>query len=589
MKNSFLLYLFISVLFYSSCQESTSDPVVIDYQQKLQDVFDEEWTFREAQNDPTLLPEVSVEKQQERAAFWKNTLVKLSEIDRTQLTKANRINYDIFKYQLEDKIARIEFEDYLMPLNAEGGFYTNLSYMVRGLPFENTEDYEKYLKKLAAVPEYFRDNMELMRTGIRKGITQPKVIVKNYSALLKSYLVKSPEASSFYEPFLKMNDKVSAEAQDRLRQKAQGIIAANVLPSYQNFDEFMSKEYLPAARNSLGASDLPNGKAYYEQRVQFFTTLPQTSDEIFELGKTEVARIRADMENIIKDLKFRGSFASFLNFLRTSPQFYARTPKDLLKEASYLAKKMDGKLPQFFNTLPRNSYGVQPVPAAIAPNYTGGRYSGGSLEKHQAGNYWVNTYKLESRPLYVLPALTLHEAVPGHHLQISLAQELEGFPEFRKNTYLSCYGEGWGLYSEYLGIEAGMYETPYENFGRMTYEMWRACRLVVDVGLHAKGWTRQEAVDFLASNTALSLHEVNTEIDRYIGWPAQALSYKMGELKIRGLRKKAETELGNKFDLRDFHDVILLNGAVPLFVLEELVEDWILKVKKQDATDSSKG
>ena len=404
-----------------------------------------------------------------------------------------------------------------MPLNAEGGIYTNLSYMVRGMPFETIQNYEDYLKKLEAVPQFFEDNINLMRLGIEKGITQPKVIVKNYKALMKSYLVDQPTESGFYQPLKKINNNVPTELQTDIQKRGQQVISEIVIPTYHQFDEFMEKEYLPNTRNTLGASELPNGKAYYEQRVQYFTTLPLTSDEIFEKGRTEVARIRADMEQIIKDVNFNGSFADFLKFLRTDPQFYAKTPKDLLKEASYLSKKMDGKLPQFFNSLPRNSYGVQPVPAAIAPNYTGGRYSGGSLENHQAGNYWVNTYKLESRPLYVLPALTLHEAVPGHHLQISLAQELEGFPEFRKNTYLSCYGEGWGLYSEYLGIEAGMYETPYENFGRMTYEMWRACRLVVDVGLHAKGWTRDQAVEFLASNTALSLHEVNTEIDRYIG------------------------------------------------------------------------
>ena len=579
MKNLIFFFFIGTLVFLTSCQQYISKNKNDDLSKKLHAIFDEEWKFRSKDNDAELLPDVTAEREKKDAEFWKGILEKLANIDRTKLTKEDRINYDIFKYQLEDKVARIGFEDYLMPLNAEGGFYTNLSYMVRGMSFENADDYEKYLKKLKAIPQFFDDNIGLMRLGMKKGITQPKVIVKNYKALIKSYLVDTPSKSSFYSPFNKMNSSVPEELQTDLQDRAKEIIITHILPAYQKFDKFMADEYLPQSRNSLIASDLPKGKEYYEQRVQFFTTLPMTSDEIFELGEKEVARIRTDMEQIIRDVKFEGSFADFLAFLRTDSQFYAKTPKDLLKEASYLAKKMDGKLPQFFNTLPRNSYGVEPVPAAIAPNYTSGRYSGGSLKNHKAGNYWVNTYKLESRPLYVLPALTLHEAVPGHHLQISLAQELEGFPEFRKNTYLSCYGEGWGLYSEYLGIEAGMYETPYENFGRMTYEMWRACRLVVDVGIHAKGWTRDQAVEFLGSNTALSLHEVNTEIDRYIGWPGQALSYKMGELKIRELRKKAETELGNKFNLRDFHDVVLLNGAVPLFVLEELVNDWIVSVK----------
>ncbi len=581
MKNLLFLISVATLVYLTSCQQDIPENKNDDLSKELHAIFDEEWKFRSKDDDAELLPDVTSEREQKDAEFWKGILEKLAKIDRTKLTKEDRINYDIFKYQLEDKVARIGFEDYLMPLNAEGGFYTNLSYMVRGMSFETADDYEKYLKKLKAVPQFFDDNIALMRLGIEKGITQPKVIVKNYKALIKSYLVDTPSESSFYAPFSKMNSSVPEELQTDLQNRAKEIILTHVLPAYQKFDKFMEEEYVPKSRNSLIASDLPKGKEYYEQRVQFFTTLPMTSDEIFELGEKEVARIRADMEQVIQAVKFEGSFADFLAFLRTDPQFYAKTPKDLLKEASYLAKKMDGKLPQFFNTLPRNSYGVEPVPAAIAPNYTGGRYSGGSLKNHKAGNYWVNTYKLESRPLYVLPALTLHEAVPGHHLQISLAQELEGFPEFRKNTYLSCYGEGWGLYSEYLGIEAGMYETPYENFGRMTYEMWRACRLVVDVGIHAKGWTRDQAVEFLGSNTALSLHEVNTEIDRYIGWPGQALSYKMGELKIRELRKKAEADLGDKFNLRDFHDVVLLNGAVPLFVLEELVNDWIGSVKSE--------
>lgn len=446
MKNLIFFFLGATLFYLTSCQQLTSENKTDVLHEQLHAIFDEEWKYRTQHDDlPDRLPDISPEIEKKDAEFWKGILEKLAKIDRTQLTKEDRINYDIFKYQLEDKIARIGFEDYLMPLNAEGGFYTNLSYMVRGLSFENADDYENYLKKLAAIPQYFRDNMDLMRLGVKKEITQPKVIVKNYKALIKSYLVESPTESSFYQPFSKINNNVPADLQADLQKQAEQIIAANVLPSYQRFDEFMEKEYLPNIRNSLGASELPNGKAYYEQRVQFFTTLPMTSDEIFELGKKEVARIRADMEKIIEEVKFEGSFADFLAFLRTDEQFYSKTPKDLLKEASYLAKKMDGKLPQFFNTLPRNSYGVQPVPAAIAPNYTGGRYSGGALKKHQAGNYWVNTYKLESRPLYVLPALTLHEAVPGHHLQISLAQELEGFPEFRKNTYLSCYGEGWGV------------------------------------------------------------------------------------------------------------------------------------------------
>ncbi len=579
MKISILLpCLLMASVSYTQDQKTSAE--------QLHELFEEEWDFRSnsstswgAKMDVDKTPDVSPEAKKEQEKYWSEVLERLAKIDYEGLDKKNKINYRIFKFQLEDKVARIGFEDYLMPLNAEGGFYTAFNYAVGGAYFEEQEDYELYIKNLKKVPQYIDDHIALMRLGMKKGMVRPQVILKNYKALMKALLAEKAEENLFYKPFKAMSSEVEGRAQKQLQAEAKQLIRTKILAAAKRFDTFMETEYVPNATKTLGARDLPNGKDYYEQRVQFFTTLPMSSDDIYKLGEQEVARIRADMEQVITDLKFEGSFADFLAFLRTDPQFYAKTPREILMHASYLAKKMDGKLPTYFNTLPSLPYGVQPVPAAIAPNYTSGRYSGGSWKNHKAGNYWVNTYKLESRPLYGLPALTLHEAVPGHHLQISLAQELEDLPDFRRYTYLSCYGEGWGLYSEYLGIEAGMYETPYDNFGRMTYEMWRACRLVVDVGLHAKGWTRQEAIDFMASNTALSIHEVTTEIDRYIGWPAQALSYKIGELKIRELRKRAEQALGDDFDIRAFHDVILKDGAVPLFILEELVDDYILEAK----------
>ncbi len=314
--------------------------------------------------------------------------------------------------------------------------------------------------------------------------------------------------------------------------------------------------------------------------MKYYTTLDISIDEIYQVGLDEVARIRKGMEEIIAEVGFEGTFSEFIHFLRTDPQFYCDTPKCLLKEASYIAKRIDGRLPQVFGKLPSLPYGVEAVPDEIAPRYTTGRYVPGSYANHRSGTYWVNTYDLKNRPLYNLPALTLHEAVPGHHLQIALAEELKDLPDFRQHTYLSSYGEGWALYSEWLGQELGIYQTPYEEFGRMTYEMWRACRLVIDVGLHAKDWTREQAVDYLASNTALALHNVNTEIDRYIGWPGQALSYKAGELKIRELRYKAENELGDAFDVREFHYMILKNGSIPLFTLEHIMNQWIENNKK---------
>jgi len=327
---------------------------------------------------------------------------------------------------------------------------------------------------------------------------------------------------------------------------------------------------------------LPNGHAFYEQRVQYYTTLNLSVEEIHQTGLEEVARIRKEMDEIIKSLGFKGDFQAFLRFLRTDPRFYPKSAEALLKEAAYLAKRMDAKLPALFKTLPRLPYGVEPVPEHLAPKYTTGRYVGPALGSTEPGYYWVNTYALEQRPLYVLAALTFHEAVPGHHLQISLARELENVPDFRRFSYISAFGEGWGLYSEWLGLEAGFYTDPYSNFGRLTYEMWRACRLVVDTGLHAMGWSRQQALNYLAANTALSIHEVTTETDRYISWPGQALSYKLGELKIKELRRKAEAELGDKFDVREYHDAVLRNGAVTLPILAEEIQAYI---KRKSNTD----
>ncbi|HEX9493004.1 MAG TPA: DUF885 domain-containing protein, partial [Thermoanaerobaculia bacterium] len=350
---------------------------------------------------------------------------------------------------------------------------------------------------------------------------------------------------------------------------------------YREFLDFFRNEYLPGTRTTLGASELPNGRAYYQHKIREFTTLNLTPEEIHKIGLAEVDRISGEMDAVMKQVGFQGDRAAFLEFLRTDPRFYAKTPDELLARAAWIAKRMDGKLPSLFKTLPRLPYTVEPVPADIAPKYTSGRYVGAPQGSTRPGIYWVNTYKLESRPLYNLEALTLHESVPGHHLQIALSRELANLPNFRRYSYISSFGEGWGLYCEWLGLEAGFYTDPYSNFGRLTYEMWRACRLVVDTGIHSMGWTRQQAIDYMATRTALPLHEVETEVDRYISWPGQAVSYKLGELKIKDLRKRAEQALGTRFDIREFHDVVLGNGAVPLSVLEMNVDQWIAKQKKK--------
>jgi uncharacterized protein (DUF885 family) len=351
-----------------------------------------------------------------------------------------------------------------------------------------------------------------------------------------------------------------------------------VIPAYAEFKAFFEGEYRPAARRTIGASALPDGEAYYADLVRYFTTLPQaTPRQVHDTGLAEVKRIRGEMEAIVAEVGFKGSFGDFLVFLRTDPQFYAKTPEQLLWHAAWITREIDGRMPDFFGRIPRAPYTVKPVPAALAPNYTGGRYNPGPLGA--AGEYWVNTYALQNRPLYVLPALTLHEAAPGHHTQGSLSRELEDVPAFRRNFYPHAFGEGWGLYSEFLGVEMGVYHTPYERFGRLTYEMWRACRLVVDTGMHAFGWTRQQALDFMKSNTALSEHEIRTEIDRYIAWPGQALAYKTGELEIKALRRRAESELGRKFDVRAFHDAVLGQGGVTLPVLGRQVDAYIARAR----------
>jgi uncharacterized protein (DUF885 family) len=425
------------------------------------------------------------------------------------------------------------------------------------------------------LPIIMDEYIGLMREGLRIGFTQPRVILDGREVPIRKQLVENPERSSFYQPFMNFHKNVSDEAKEELLKEARLVVMESVVPAYQRLLDFFVDEYFPAARTTLGASSLPGGERFYKEQIYRYATVDMSADEIHQLGLSEVTRIRAEMEVIIKEVEFEGDLAAFIQFLRTDEQFYAKTPHELLAEASYIAKKADGRLPMMFGKLPRQPYGIAPVPENIAAFYTAGRYSGSPLSALRGGYYWVNTYALESRPLYTLTALTLHEAAPGHHLQNALAMELGDQPDFRRNDYISAYGEGWALYAEKLGVEMDMYETPYENFGRLTYEMWRACRLVIDTGVHTKGWTREQAQDYLASNTALSLHEITTEIDRYISWPAQALSYKLGEYTIWQLRHEAEERLATDFDLRDFHDFILALGSVPLDILKDEVGRWI--------------
>lgn len=506
---------------------------------------------------------------------------RLNEIPEQNLSAQELISKKLMIYSLQNTLAQVDFKMFLIPLNAEGGFYEKISSTLSKLPFRSIQDYHNYLSWLPDYVGWIEKHIALMKDGIRVGIVAPKTVIQNNIALLKPWLSDSFNQSVFYKPIASMPEDIDPKEAENIRKKAKMIISDKIIPAYKNLDAFLQTTYLEASPEMPGVMYLPGGKAYYENRVKFYTTLDITPDSVHEVGLQEVARIKVLMVDIIKELDYEGSFAEFYEFLRTDEQFYAKSPQELLNRAAWLSKKAEAQLPVLFRKQYTLPFTVSPVPEAIAPTYTAGRYSGGSWSELRAGAYWVNTYKLESRTLYTLPALTLHEAVPGHHLQISLAQEITGIPSFRNNFYTSAFGEGWGLYSEYLGEEMGMYETPYERFGRYTYEMWRACRLVVDTGIHFKGWTRDQALEYMKTNTALSIHEVTTEIDRYIGWPGQAVSYKIGELKIKELRNYAEEQLGKKFDIREFHYHLLKNGAVTLPILQQEIENYIAAEQKQ--------
>lgn len=572
---SFILFLLLS----SAC--APNDPG-----EPLHSLFEREWSLR-LQENPLLatsvgvhryndrLPSMDLSDLQRRAESAQNFLEELERIDPKLLNPRDRVSYAMFREQLKSRIRSFEFREFQLPINADSGFHSHIARLPNEVPLRDLQDYQNYLERLREVPRYFEEFTSLMRQGMQEGRTLPAVVTEGIEATISSHVTDNPQESVFFAPFENFPAAVSSSDRERLREEGAAAILDSVVPSYGMFAEFIEREYIPACRESLGASELPDGPDYYRWLIGQHTTLELSADQIHQVGLREVERIRTEMEAVISEVGFEGDFRQFLDYLRTDPQFIPETPEGLLMRAAWIAKEMDGKLPALFQTLPRLPYTVEAVPDHLAPKYTTGRYVPAPVGGTRPGIYWVNTYNLPSRTLYTLPALTLHEAVPGHHLQYALLHELEKLPDFRRFSSVTAFGEGWGLYAEFLGIEAGIYKTPYENFGRLTYEMWRACRLVVDTGIHTLGWTRSQAVDYLASNTALSLHECATETDRYISWPGQALAYKLGELKIRELRRKAEEALGPNFDVRKFHDAVLLNGSVPLSVLEDLIDTFI--------------
>jgi len=548
-----------------------------DADARFKQIYTTEWAWRtgqagvsasgESQPNNGRLDDVDAASQQQRLDYWQHVAKQLDGIDVAQLSPANRINYAVYRDQIANFVADQRFKNWQMPFNSDSAFWSDIGDDLGDRP-RTADDYRKYLDHLEQIPSYIDQQIANMRAGLQRGFSVPRAVLAGRDVSIAAVAEqKDPTQSSFYEPFKQLPASIPADQAQAMQGQALQRIRDDVIPAYAKLLTFFRNEYVPQARTTLAAESLPDGKAFYHQQIHEYTTLDMSPDAIHQIGLDQVKKIHAQMLDTMKQTGFKGSFADFLQFLRTDPQFYAKTPDELLMRSAWVAKQVDGQLSKMFGHLPRERFTIVPVPADIAPYYTSGR--GGP------DVYLVNTYDLPSRPLYNMPALTLHESYPGHALQLELAEEDHGQPAFRRNGYISAYGEGWGLYSEYLGNEMGIYQTPYQHFGFLTYQMWRACRLVVDTGIHHLGWTRQQAIDYLTVNTALSAREIANEVDRYISWPGQALSYELGYLKILELRAKAEKALGPKFDVRHFHDTVLSTGSVPLPVLEQRIDRFI--------------
>jgi len=517
----------------------------------------------------------AIHKREEHAIA---ALERLKKFDRTQLSAADQLNYDLFKKDLEQDIEGAKFRSYLMPINQRGGIQTSDELGDR-LRFETVKDFDDWVARLRTFPTLMDQTMTLMKEGARAHIMWPKIVLNRVPAQIDKQLVAKPEDSPFFKPFKKFPDAISAADRDRLSKAAQEAIAAGVLPSFQKLKKYFVEEYLPAAFDEVGVWKMPQGADYYAYLARRHTTTNLTPQQIHEKGLSEVARIKSEMQSIKDKVGFKETMPEFFTKLRTDPQFFYKTPEELLEAYRALAKQIDPNLVKVFKTLPRTPYGVTPIPDKIAPDTTTAYYSQPAADGSRAGTYFVNLYKPETRPKWEMMALSLHESVPGHHLQIALAQELGDIPKFRRYGGYTAFVEGWGLYSESLGQEMGMYDDPYSKFGQLTYEMWRAVRLVVDTGMHSMNWDRQKAIDYFMENAPKAENDIVNEIDRYISMPGQALAYKIGELKIKELRERARREIGEGFDVREFHDAVLLAGAVPLDVLEQNVNRWIATKK----------
>ena len=541
--------------------------------QRLKALYNAEWQWREKEEARVPgefgrhaaddhLPRVDAATQQRRLEYWQKTLAELDKIPLEQLSPEEKINAQVFRAVVEEQAVDVKYKTYEAPFNADTFFWTELTPREG---FSNAEEYRRYLGRLRDAPRYFDEQIVNMRAGLKRGFTVPKVSVTGRDQTIEPYL-KADDTNPLWVPMTMMPSSITPDEQEKMRTEARSLIAA-LVPAYSKLLDFIRNEYLVKARTTLAAEKLPDGKAYYQAMIKKFTTLDLTAEQIHQIGLSEVARIKGEMQKTMQKTGFKGTLPEFMTFLRTDPQFYAKTPHELLADATYVLKKMDGKLKDTIGFLPRYRHGVIPVPDSLAPIYTGGR---GGLE-----NCMFNTYNLPARPLYTLPALALHECTPGHSFQAALALEGPERPAFRKEQYFSGYGEGWGLYTEWLGGYIGIYETPYEEFGQLTYEIWRAARLVVDTGIHHDGWSREQALAYMKETVPLSEHEITTEVDRYIAWPGQAVAYKLGQMQILRHRREAEQALGPKFDQRKFHDAILQLGGVPLPVLAERMAKFI--------------
>ena len=565
--------------------------------EKLHQLFAEEWEWQ-LRDQPEAATEVGDRRYDDRltdrsAAAWsrrrehvRELIERLGTIDRTKLSDADKLNYDLFLLQARTAAEGDRFPHELAPVNQMGGIYSLLGELAQQIPRDTVEDHENFLARMRAYPRAVDETIALKRRGLEAGVTPSRIIVRDVAELIANQIVDAPEKSPIYElAFTNFRSSIPGDERARLQREAAEVLRKDVLPAFRKLHAFWVDEYYPRTRESIAWTSVPQGKEWYAHRIREQTTTSMTADEIHELGLSEVKRIRGEMETIKRATGFEGTLEEFFAFLRTDPRFYYTTREDLLAAYRVISKQIDPELTRLFGRIPRLPYGVIPIPEYAEKTQTTAYYSPGSPEAHRPGYYYVNLYNVGSRPKWEMEALSLHEAVPGHHFQIALAQELEGLPDFRRHARFTAFVEGWALYGESLGPELGMYKDPYSKFGQLTYEMWRAVRLVVDTGMHAKGWTRQQAIDFFVANSSKPLHDITVEIDRYIAWPGQALAYKIGELKIKELRAKAERELGDRFDIRGFHDTVLGAGPLPLSVLEARMNAWIAAQKKESADE----